>query len=94
METIVTALKPYRNWYLDLANERNIRDPRFTSFAELKELRDLVKRLDPKRLATASHNGAKAGGAAGWCFHNGDQKGEPEGRPRRSFDMRERRDRP
>lgn len=31
------------------------------------------------------------GGAAGWCLHNGDQKNRPESKPRRSFDMREKR---
>ena len=34
--------------------------------------------------------GAIAGGAAGWCFHNGAEHDEPEGRPRRSFDLREK----
>lgn len=34
---------------------------------------------------------AIAGGAAGWCLHNGDQKNMPESKPRRSFDMREKR---
>jgi len=29
------------------------------------------------------------GGAAGWCFHNGDARKQDDGRPRRSFDMRE-----
>ena len=33
--------------------------------------------------------GAIAGGAAGWCFHNGDTREHPEGRPRRSFDLRD-----
>ncbi|HIE50583.1 MAG TPA: hypothetical protein EYP85_02385 [Armatimonadetes bacterium] len=170
IEVLVTHLQPYRNWYLDLANERNIRDPRFVSFSQLKQLRDLVKQLDPQRLVTASHAGdisreelrdyllrvqvdfiaphrprnpqspqqteaksrqylawmkeigrvvplhyqepfrrgfrprrweppaaafltdlrqALAGKAAGWCFHNGDQKDRPEGKPRRSFDLRE-----
>jgi len=32
---------------------------------------------------------AKRGGAAGWCLHNGDVRKNPDGRPRRSFDMRE-----
>ena len=32
---------------------------------------------------------AKRGGAAGWCFHNGDVRQRYDGRPRRSFDMRE-----
>jgi hypothetical protein len=35
--------------------------------------------------------GALAGGAAGWCFHNGDTRADPEGRPRRSFDLRAQR---
>src|SRR5205814_6045205 len=34
---------------------------------------------------------AVAGGAAGWCFHNGDERAAPEGQPRRSFDLREKR---
>ena len=32
---------------------------------------------------------AKRGGAAGWCLHNGDVRKKTDGRPRRSFDMRE-----
>ncbi len=170
VETIVTALKDYRNWYLDLANERNVKDKRFTSFADLKELRERVRTLDSDRLVTASHagdiskddlreylktvqvdfitphrprkadspmqteaqskeylawmkdlgrevplhyqepfrrdfgpwqpqaedfaadlKGARAGGAAGWCFHNGDNRPAKDGRPRRSFDLREKR---
>lgn len=169
VETLVTALKPYRNWYLDLANERNVPEF-FASFAEVKPLRDAARQIDPQRLITASHagdisradlraylltvqvdfisphrprdaqsvaqnaaksreylawmkeigrvvplhcqeplrsgwakwqpkaedfvtdlNGARAGGAAGWCFHNGDQAGRPGGKPRRSFDLREQR---
>ncbi len=57
VETLVRALEKHRNWYLDLANERNIKDPRFTSFADLKDLRELVRTLDPDRLVTASHGG-------------------------------------
>jgi histidinol phosphatase-like enzyme len=34
---------------------------------------------------------AKKAGAAGWCFHNGDQRKGNDGRPRRSFDLREQR---
>jgi hypothetical protein len=167
--TLLAALKGHRNWYLDLANERNIQDRRFTSFADLKELRELVCRIDPDRLVTASHagdlsrdelreylltvgvdilsphrprsstspgetaarsredrdwmkelgrevplhyqepfrrgfggwqprapdyvadlQGALAGGAAGWCWHNGANRAAREGRPRRSFDLRDR----
>ena len=57
VETLVTALKSRRNWYLDLSNERNIRDKRFTSFDDLKALRRRVRELDPDRLVTASHAG-------------------------------------
>jgi hypothetical protein len=163
---LVERLKSRRNWYLDLGNERNIKDARFVSFAELKTLRALVKKLDPERLVTASSagdisqgdikayletgidflsphrprqaksaaqteamtrsyrtwlkeagrvvpvhyqepfrrgfgkydpsaedfwtdlQGARRGGAAGWCFHNGDQRAQNDGRPRRSFDLR------
>lgn len=168
VETIVTALKSWRNWYLDLSNERNIRDARFAPIGDLRALRDEVKRLDPDRLVTASHGGdisrkeleeylsqakldvvcphrprdktssdqtdattrqlltwmrevgreapvhfqepfrrgyadwqptaedfaadlkaAKTGGAAGWCFHNGSTRSARDGRPRRSFDLRD-----
>jgi len=37
------------------------------------------------------HEGARRGGAAGWCLHNGDQRDKPDGQPRRSFDLREKR---
>lgn len=176
VETLVRVLEPRRNWYLDTANERNVADERFASIEELKEARELVRRLDPARLVTASHGDdisrdelgqyllkaqvdfvtphrprhaqspaqtaakpreclawmveigrmlplhyqepfrrgygaeeweegpgwepladdfltdlqeAKAGGVAGWCFHNGDQRHAPEHRPRRSFDLRQ-----
>lgn len=170
VETLVTTLKQQRNWYLDLSNERNIRDKRFTSVEELKALRALVRELDPARLVTASHAGdlsqedvrdyvktvgvdflaphrprdasspsqtaaktrealawataqgrampvhhqepfrrgygkwqpaasdfvtnfrqAREGGAAGWCFHNGDQRESDDGQPARSFDLRNKR---
>jgi hypothetical protein len=171
VEAIVIALKEYRNWYLDLANERDVRDERFVPVDELKTLREVVRRLDPARLVTASlggHDvsdgdlrdslqtagldfvtphrprdpespaqtdaktreclammkklgrvapvhyqeplrrgyvnrdpsaadiltdlrGALAGGAAGWCFHNGPQRGTKDDLPRRSFDLRHRR---
>ena len=171
-KTLVTSLKPYRNWYLDMGNERNIRDKRFVSVEELAELRKFIKRLDQGRLVTASFirdveldelkqilldvrvdflaphrprnpkspgqtaaqtkkyhelmkqlgrtvpvhyqepfrrgftpkrwepkaehfladlKGALQGDAAGWCFHNGDQKDKPQAKPRRSFDMRKAR---
>jgi len=57
VETIAQALKPFRNVYIDVSNERNIRDRRHTSFAEVRELRDRIKAVDPERLVTASHAG-------------------------------------
>jgi len=171
-KTLVTSLKPFRNWYLDMGNERNIRDKRFVSVEELAELRKFIKRLHPDCLVTASFvrdiktdelkqilldvrvdflaphrprnpkspgqtqaqtkkyyelmkqlgrtvpvhyqepfrrgfrperwepkaehfladlKGALEGGAAGWCFHNGDQKDKSQAKPRRSFDMRQAR---
>jgi hypothetical protein len=169
VEVIVTSLRDYQNWYLDLGNERNIEDKRFVAFEELKQLRALVRSLDSHRLVTASHGGdiskddlreylntvgvdfisphrprhadspqqteeatkeyvkwieelghqmpvhyqepfrrgyadwqpthgdfvtdlkgALAGGAAGWCFHNGDNRLSDDRQPRRSFDLREK----
>jgi endo-1,4-beta-mannosidase len=57
VETLVTSLQSCRNWYLDLGNERNIKDQRHVSFEELAELQKLAKHLDPKRLITASNAG-------------------------------------
>jgi len=57
VDTLVTALQPFRNWYLDLGNERDVGDARYVSLAELKELREKVRVLDPQRLATASFGG-------------------------------------
>ena len=57
VETIINNLKPYRNWYLDLANEHDVRDARFVSTEELIELRKQCRRLDPKLLVTASFGG-------------------------------------
>ena len=57
VETIIAALKPYRNWYLDLGNERDVGDARYVSLEDLKVLRELVRRLDPPRLVTASFGG-------------------------------------
>jgi hypothetical protein len=171
VSTLVNALKPYRNWYLDLANEHDVRDARFVSTEELRKLREQVRRLDPDLLVTASFGGhdlnredlrevlqrvgvdfvaphrprdagspkqtevmtrtclarmrelgrnvpinyqepfrrgygrwnpvaedfltdlrgAMAGGAAAWCFHNGQTSGAEDEQPRRSFDLHARR---
>jgi len=168
MTTLTKELKEFRNIYIDVGNERNIKDPRHVTFEEARELRNRIKELDPERLVTASHAGdipeeelrsyvqtvqvdfitphrprnAKSPGrtaertqkylrqleklgrvmpvhyqepfrrdfgkwqpkaqdfltdlrnsirgkAAGWCFHNGDARNQDDGRPRRSFDMRD-----
>jgi hypothetical protein len=57
IRTIIEALKPHRNWYLDLANERDVRDDRFVPVDELKQLRDLARELAPELLVTASFGG-------------------------------------
>lgn len=57
IRALAQELRPYRNVYFDLANERNVRDSRYVSFQELRELRDAVKKIDPQRLVTASHGG-------------------------------------
>jgi hypothetical protein len=56
VRTLVERLRPLRNWYLDLGNERNVRDARYVSFGDLRRLRAAVRELDPKRLVTASHS--------------------------------------
>ncbi|MFQ5809948.1 MAG: hypothetical protein ACE5JM_10045, partial [Armatimonadota bacterium] len=55
--TLARALKPYRNVYIDVGNERNIRDPRFVPHEDIKALRDQIKTIDPDRLVTASYAG-------------------------------------
>lgn len=57
VETLAQALKPYRNVYFDVGNERNIQDRRHVPFDEVKALRDRIKAIDPERLVTASHAG-------------------------------------
>ena len=61
VEVLAEALKPHRNWYLDLANERDVRDARYVSAEELKRLRGRVRQLDPQRLVTASFGGHDLG---------------------------------
>ncbi len=166
VRTIARELLPRRNVYIDVANERDVRDARFVSLAECRELRDAIREIDPARLVTAScaprladdlreflevtqldfitphlprnaddpartaervarylrwmqqevgrsvpvHlqepfrrdygrwqpeaedfltdlRGAVAGGAAGWCLHNGSSRHTDDGEPRRSFDL-------
>jgi hypothetical protein len=57
VESIVDTLKPHRNWFIDLANERDVGDDRYVPPAELKSLRDLLREIDPARIVTASFGG-------------------------------------
>jgi hypothetical protein len=175
VETLNLELKEWRNWYLDMANEHNIRSKslatKFVSFEDARTLRNHVKEVDERRLVTISYvgdplkedvrsylldvqvdcltphrprnpnsvnetatitrqylawmgefgrlipihyqepfrrdfskgwqptaedfltdlMGAFKNGAAGWCFHNGDNRWGRDAQPRRSFDMRQRR---
>jgi hypothetical protein len=172
LETLASELEPWRNWYVDVSNEHNLRSKtvasKFVSIEEARRLRDGVKRVDNRRLVTISYvgdvsrdeirryvfeaqvdflsphrprnprspsetqhitqqylaemrdlgrvipvhyqepfrtdfskgwqpkvkdfvndlRGARAGGAAGWCFHNGDNRWTDDAEPRRSFDLR------
>lgn len=54
VKTITKTLKPYRNVYFDMANERDVRDARYINYDEMGELISAVKAIDPKRLCTAS----------------------------------------
>jgi hypothetical protein len=59
LETLASELKPWRNWYIDMANEHNIRSKKlstkFVPFDEARELRDRLKKVDQKRLVTISY---------------------------------------
>jgi hypothetical protein len=57
VKNIIEGLAPYRNWYLDLANERDVGDDRFVSVEELTQLRDYAAMLQPNLLVTASFGG-------------------------------------
>lgn len=57
VRSIMTALKGRRNWYLDLANERDVRDSRYVPIAEVRALRRLARELDPSVPVTASFGG-------------------------------------
>jgi hypothetical protein len=57
VRVLAEALKPCRNVYLDVGNERSVRDRRFVSLDEVRELRDAIREIDPARLVTASDGG-------------------------------------
>ena len=57
IRTLAKALVPYRNVYIDVANERNVGDARYVSSMEVAELIAAIKAIDPNRICTASHGG-------------------------------------
>ncbi len=57
VKLLAEELRPFRNIYFDIANERNIKDSRYVDYEQLKSLRDQIKEVDPNRLVTASHAG-------------------------------------
>jgi len=57
VQTLAEALKPFRNVYFDMGNERNIGDARHVSFEDLHAVREAIRAADPARLATASAGG-------------------------------------
>ncbi len=54
MRALAAALKPWRNVYIDVGNERDVRDARHVPWPEVGELIRAVKLIDPERLCTAS----------------------------------------
>lgn len=54
VRTIARELLPWRNAYIDVANERDVRDERYVSPQECRQLRDAIRAIDPNRLVTAS----------------------------------------
>ena len=54
MRTLAEELKPWRNVYFDVGNERDVRDARYVSSEEVGELITAVKAIDPERICTAS----------------------------------------
>ncbi len=54
VRVLAAELRPYRNVYIDVSNERDVRDGRFVSLSDCGQLIDAVKSVDPDRLCTAS----------------------------------------
>lgn len=57
VRTIAREVLPWRNAYIDVANERDVRDDRYVSPQECAELAAAIRAIDPGRLVTASHGG-------------------------------------
>ncbi len=57
VQTVTEALKPFRNVYIDVANERNIHPLLPVAFDEAAEMIAMVRQTDPERLVTISDAG-------------------------------------
>ena len=58
---LAAELKPWRNAYIDVGNERDVRDARYVSLEEVGRLIDAIKVIDSQRLCTASSAPDSAG---------------------------------
>lgn len=54
---LAKKLRPFRNVYFDVGNERNCGDDRHVPMKEVGEVIAAIKEIDPKRLCTASQGG-------------------------------------
>ena len=54
VRTVAKTLKPYRNLYIDVANERDVQDVRYVNYEEMGALISAIKEIDPNRICTAS----------------------------------------
>lgn len=54
VRVLAAALRGFRNVYIDMANERDVRDARFVSYDELAQIRAAIREVDADRLVTAS----------------------------------------
>jgi hypothetical protein len=66
VQSLATALGGFRNVYIDVANERDVPDARYVSLAEVGELCDAIKAVDPDRLCTASGGADSAASLAAY----------------------------
>jgi len=53
-QALAAALRGFGNVYIDMANERDVRDARFVPYEELAAIKQAIREADPGRLVTAS----------------------------------------
>lgn len=54
---LIKNLKDFKNYYIDVANEGNLKDERHISFEELKIICEEIKKINNEILVTASYSG-------------------------------------